>query len=87
MNEGLIGWLMDQAPVIAVMGVVIWWLAKRLTKAEDEKDKLASSVIKLTTLWEAKATELGTDDESSKEFRKEAIDLLKAIKITLDNKS
>lgn len=86
MNEVISTWLLDEAPVIAVMGVVIWWLAKRLTKAEDEKDKLATSVIKLTTLWEAKATELGSDDENSIQFRKEAIDLLKEIKITLDNK-
>jgi len=85
MNEG-ISWLLDQAPVIAVMGVVIWWLAKRLTKAEDEKNELAANVIKLTTLWEAKAIELTTDDEVSKEFRKETISLLKEIKITLNNK-
>jgi hypothetical protein len=86
MNECISSWLLDQAPVIVVMGVVIWWLAKRLTKAEDEKKELAANVIKLTTLWEAKTIELTTDDEISKEFRKETISLLKEIKITLNNK-
>jgi len=86
MVEGISSWLFEQAPVIVVLGIVIWWLAKRLTKAEDEKDKLAASVIKLTTLWETKATELGQESEEAKQFRKEALDLLKEIKITLDNK-
>jgi hypothetical protein len=86
MNECISSWLLDQAPVIVVMGVVIWWLAKRLTKAEDEKNELAANVIKLTTLWEAKTIELTTDDEVSKEFRKETISLLKEIKITLNDK-
>ena len=86
MAESISSWLFEQAPVIVVLGIVIWWLAKRLTKAEDEKDKLSASVIKLTTLWETKATELGQESDEAKQFRKEALDLLKEIKITLDNK-
>lgn len=47
-------WLLQQAPVVVVMGVVIWWLAKRLMKAEEEKDTLSRDVVKLTTIWEEK---------------------------------
>lgn len=86
MNEGIMTWLFDQAPVIIVMGVAIWWLSKRLAKAETEKDKLSNNVIKLTTLWETKATELGKETDGEKSFRKEAIDLLKEIKTSVSNK-
>jgi cytochrome c-type biogenesis protein CcmH/NrfF len=50
-------WLLQQSPVIIVMGIVIWWLAKRLEKAQDEKDVLSRDVIKITTLWEEKASD------------------------------
>ncbi|PZR04732.1 MAG: hypothetical protein DI539_25370 [Flavobacterium psychrophilum] len=55
-------WLLQQAPVIVVMGIVIWWLAKRLEKAQDEKDVLSKDVVKLTTIWEEKAND-GKDEE------------------------
>lgn len=45
-------WLIQQAPVIVVMGIVIYWLAKRLDKCQNQKDALAEDVVKLTTLWE-----------------------------------
>jgi hypothetical protein len=40
-------WLIEQAGLVVVMGVVIWWLAKRYEKVEDEKGELAKEVIKL----------------------------------------
>jgi len=83
MENGMLNWLLEQAPVIVVMGVAIWWLAKRLVKSEDEKDNLANSVIKLTTLWEAKASELGEDD---KHFKEDVLFSLKEIKLLLKNK-
>lgn len=84
MNETVSSWLFEQAPVIVVMGIVIWWLARRLTKAEDAKDELYNNVIKLTTLWESKASELGEDD---KEFKEKVLEGLNEIKITLKNKN
>jgi len=83
MENGLLNWLLEQAPVIVVMGVAIWWLAKRLVKSEEEKDSLANSVIKITTLWEAKASELGEDD---KNFKEDVLFSLKEIKLLLKNK-
>jgi len=86
MNEGILGWLLDQAPVIVIMGIVIWWLQKRLIKSEEDKTALSNAVIKLTTLWESKANELGNESDEEKQFRKEALALLNEIKIKLGNK-
>jgi len=72
-------WLLQQAPVIVVMGVVIWWLAKRLVKAEDEKDLLSKDVIKISTLWESKADKM----DGSKE---EILKLLAEIKQIVSSK-
>ena len=59
------------------MGAAIWWLVLRLVKVEEAKDGLTERVVKLTTLWEEKANQLGNDD---KEFQKEAIKILTEIK-------
>ena len=72
-------WLLQQAPVIVVMGVVIWWLAKRLVKSEDEKDLLSKDVIKISTLWESKADKM----DGSKE---EILKLLAEIKQIVSSK-
>ena len=74
------GWLLEQAPVIVVMGVVIWWLAKRLVKSESEKDEMSKEVIKITTLWELKANKM---DEEDKTTKKEILTLLQKIKSSL----
>lgn len=64
-------WLIQQAPVIVVMGIVIYWLAKRLDKCQNQKDALAEDVVKVTTLWEEKA-----DKDKSEQI----IELLREIK-------
>lgn len=66
-------WLVEQAPVIVVMGVVIYWLANRLEKAEDDKDTLSKDVVKLTTIWEQKY-------ENHEDKGQEIIQLLNEIK-------
>lgn len=73
-------WLLEQAPVIVVMGVVIWWLAKRLVKSESDKDEMSKDVIKITTLWEMKANKM---DEDEKTTKKEILILLQEIKTSL----
>jgi cytochrome c-type biogenesis protein CcmH/NrfF len=81
MPEAQVGsWLLEQAPVIVVMGIVIWWLAKRLVKSETEKDEMAKDVIKITTLWESKADKMSDEDEATK---REIISLLHDIKASL----
>lgn len=77
--EQLGTWLLQQSPVIVVMGVVIWWLVKRLEKAQDEKDLLSKDVVKLTTIWEEKY-----ENETNKEER--IISLLTEIKTIVSTK-
>ncbi|MDG3581765.1 hypothetical protein [Galbibacter pacificus] len=66
-------WLVQQAPVVVVMGVAIYYLAKKLTKAEDDKDTLAKDVIRLTAIWEERLND-------SKEADKEILNVLLQIK-------
>ena len=74
--DELTKWIFEQLGTIIVMGVAIFWLSKRLVKAED-KDKLSQDVIKLTTLWESKANNLS---EGDKEFKEKILTLLIEIK-------
>lgn len=76
MESSIYKWLLEQAPVIIVMGIGITWLAKKLTKSEQEKQDLAKEVVKSMTNWEAKATKLGEIDEK---FKAETISLLNHI--------
>ena len=46
--------LIDKGVAFLIMGVVIYWLAKRLEKAENDKSDLAKDVIKLTVAYENK---------------------------------
>jgi hypothetical protein len=48
------------------MGVIIWWLAKRYEKAENDKSELAKDVIKLTVAYE---TKLDSDKEKDREIK------------------
>ena len=75
--DELTKWLFEQLSVVVVMGVALWWLSRRLIKAESEKDKLSQDVIKLTTLWESKASSLS---EGDKEFKEKVVNLLNEIK-------
>lgn len=77
-------WLIEQAPVIVLMGVVIYWLANRLIKSEAEKDELAKDVIKVATLWEEKSDKLGDASEKTKE---QMLELLRDIKMLVKHKS
>ena len=70
-------WLFEQLGLVIVMGIVIFWLQKRLVKTEEEKDKLSKDVIKLTTMWESKASSLG---EGDKDFKEKILLLLQEIK-------
>lgn len=62
----MLDWLIQQAPVIVVMGVVIWWLQRELRETRDDlkeanlrNHETNEQVIKLTTLWEATAENIG----------------------------
>lgn len=53
-DPGVINWLLTQSPIVIILSVIIWWLAKRLEKAENDKSDLAKDVIKLTVAYENK---------------------------------
>lgn len=76
-------WLLEQAPVIVVMGAVIYWLQGKLNKAEEDKDSLAKDVIKLTTLWEEKSSEI---DQNGIKAKEQILELLRDIKTLVLNK-
>lgn len=89
-QESLLSWLVQQAPVIVVMGAAIYWLAKKLNKTESDKDELAKDVIKLTTLWEEKSDKLDLknekNDERNLKLTEQILELLREIKIIVSSK-
>jgi hypothetical protein len=88
-SPNLINWLIQQAPVVVVMGAAIYWLAKKLNKAESDKDGLAKDVIKLTTLWEEKSGKIEEKNEKSEEkndkVSEQILELLRDIKVLVTN--
>jgi hypothetical protein len=60
-------WLVQQAPVVVLMGVCVWWLARKYEKSENDKSELAKEVIKLTQTYEAK---FDSEKEKDQEIRR-----------------
>tara|TARA_R110000796_G_scaffold58413_5_gene134898 strand:- start:5790 stop:6083 length:294 start_codon:yes stop_codon:yes gene_type:complete len=90
LTPDLLTWLIQQAPVVVVMGLAIYWLTKKLNKAESDKDELAKDVIKLTTLWEEKSDKLDVKNEKTDErnlkLTEQILDLLREIKTIVSSK-
>ena len=76
----LIPWLLEQAPLTVVLGVIIWWLVKKLAKVEKERDDISKEVIKLATLWEKKTEQAEGEDD---ELKRQILNSLEEIKNTL----
>ena len=74
---GFSEWLIQQAPVIVVMGVAIYWLAKAYQGERKRNRNLSDKVVELCTLWEHKA---GQINEIESERSKQIIALLIEIK-------
>lgn len=58
-------WLLQQTPVIIVMGIVIYFLYKAYVKKQEAYDNLVEKVVKIATLYESKIEE--RDNIKSKE--------------------
>ena len=82
--DAVLTWLLQQAPVVVVMGIVIWWLAKQLLVKDKLVSELSREVIKLTTLWEEKSEQLS--DNTSVGYL-EIIRILKEIRSLLINRN
>lgn len=76
METGVLNWLLQQAPVIIVMGVVIWWLAKRYESSEKDKTELAKEFIKLMVSVESKMDLDKYDNSEIKNQLNKLIDLV-----------
>lgn len=76
METGVLNWLLQQAPVIIVMGVVIWWLAKRYESSEKDKTELAKEFIQLMVSVESKMDLDKYDNSEIKNQLKKLIDLV-----------
>lgn len=53
-DPGVVNWLLQQSPTFVIMGVIIYYLAKKLEKVENQRDDMAKDMIKLTTLYDEK---------------------------------
>lgn len=76
-GSNLLAYLLQQSPVIVVMGMVIYWLKGRYEKSEDEKTELAKNVIKLTVAYE---TKLDNDNTHNVEIKNLLIEIRGDIK-------
>ncbi len=65
LNINIGNWLIEQAPVIVVMGIVIWWLAKQLLRKDKQLTQVSEKTIQLSTKWEEKAEQLGDKNKES----------------------
>ena len=62
-------WLLQQAPVIVVMGIAIWWLVRQLAKKDKQLLQVSKSAIELATKYETKCEYLsGKNKESHQEI-------------------
>jgi len=77
-DPGIVNWLLTQSPIVIILAVIIWWLAKRLERAENDKSDLAKDVIKLTVAYE---TKLDNDKAADQEIK----NLLHEIRDTVRN--
>lgn len=75
-DEKLGYWLLEQVPVVVVMGVVIVVLFREYKKKDKEVAEMSQHVIKLATLYEVKADEMKLDED----YRKEILEGINEIK-------
>ena len=50
-------WLVQQLPVVVVMGIVIYIQRRDYVKERDRNNELSDKVVELTTIWERKVAE------------------------------
>jgi hypothetical protein len=73
MEESIINYLLQQAPVIVLMGLALWWVVKRLERKEQEMNDMSKEFIKVISDYQTLASR---DLDTDREIR----DLLKEIR-------
>lgn len=84
--ELLLGWLLKQAPVMVVMGLVIWWLQNKVTKLEDERKELTKDFTTSLHTLENLHKKLGDDskeDATTKQLMLQKLTEIKTIVSTI----
>ena len=76
-------WLLQQTPTIVVLGVAVVVLWRSLNSERTRNNTLSDDVIKITTLWESKASDLG---KAGSEERTQILTHLQDIKTLLLSK-
>jgi hypothetical protein len=73
MEESIINYLLQQAPVIVLMGLALYWVVKRLETKESEMNQMSKEFIKVISDYQSMASR---DIDTDREIR----DLLKEIR-------
>lgn len=73
MEESIINYLLQQAPVIVLMGLALWWVVKRLERKEQEMNDMSKEFIKVISDYQ---TLVSRDLDTDREIR----DLLQEIR-------
>lgn len=68
-------WLIEQLPVVVVMGVVLYFLFKMYREKDEQVAILSQKTIELATLWERRS-----DEQDDAQFKKEVLECLNDLK-------
>ena len=77
MESTIFSALIENSLIFGIMGIIIWWHARRYEKAEDDKSELAKEVIKLTVAYE---TKLDSDKEKDAEIKSILIEIRESVR-------
>jgi hypothetical protein len=84
--ELVLGWLLEQTPVMVVMGLVIYWLQNRLKTVEDKKEELTKDFTASLNALESLHKKLGEDgkeDATTKQLMLQKLTEIKTIVSTI----
>ncbi len=84
--ELVLGWLLKQAPTIVIMGLIIWWLQKRLTKVEEERKELTKDFTDSLNTLDKLHSKIGEDnkeDATTKQLMLQKLTEIKTIVSTI----
>lgn len=77
MEENVLNYLLQQAPVIVLMGLMLYYVVKRLEKKEAEKDDMSKEFIKIISDYQTLASRDLDTDREIKELLREIRDYVK----------
>jgi hypothetical protein len=79
MDQSILNWLLEQAGLVVVMGIISTVLYRRYDQAEKDKLELAKDVIKLASAYENK---IDRDKERDAEIKAILMDIRDRLPVT-----